>query len=118
MLAIPWISNLFGKYVHVYMSWRWLWAIPFPVMASVAVAGVYRWATGYAGRPRGVLVVVAISSAFVLASPTWVVSGKNYTEFGWPSFKLPSDSIHFEHFGAEAAVVNGRLYLQGESKGF
>ena len=118
LLAVPWTSNFFGKYVHVYLSWRWLWAIPFPVMAAAAVAGLYRCASERTGRLSGSFAVAAILSGFVLVSPKWVLSEHNYTELGWPRFKLPSDSIHLDHFGQDATVMNGRLYLEGSSEGF
>lgn len=118
LLAIPFTSELLSKYVHVYLSWRWLWMIPFPMMAAVAAAGFYHWIRSHTSGAVALAAFFAIAALFTVASPRLVVSKQNYTSVGWPDFKLDGASIHFLHFEETAEIRGGRLYLPGSAVGY
>lgn len=118
LLAIPLTSELFAKYIHVYLSWRWFWIIPFPMMAAVAAAGFYQWILNQASRAVAVAATLAIAALFTVASPRLVVSKENYTSVGWPNFKLDRSSIYFLHFEQTAEIRGARLYLPGSAVGY
>ena len=111
LLLIPWTSEFLAKSLQQYLSWRWLWVMPVPALASVAVGGAL------AGLRQVSNVAVAIGAFLVLAvgfagaSPRLVLSTANYTSLRWPDAKLDGDSVYLRPYQRAAAIKNGRLYM-------
>jgi Family of unknown function (DUF6077) len=118
LLLIPWTSNVFAKTFQEYLSWRWMWVTPVPVLASIAVGGALariREASNYAVA-LGVFLVVAFG--FTAASPKRVLSQENYTSVRWPGAKVDGNSIYLRPYQKTATIKDGKLYLDNYEKGF
>ena len=118
LLLIPWTSNFFARTIQEYLSWRWMWIAPVPVLASVAVGGALtriRQASNYAVA-LGVFLVVAFG--FAAASPRRVLSQENYTSVRWPGAKLDGNSIYLKPYHKTAKIKDGKLYLDNYERGF
>ncbi len=111
LLLIPWTSEFFAKALQEYLSWRWMWIMPVPALASVAVGGALarlRQVSNF-GVALGVLLVFA--AGFTAVSPRRVLSDANYTSIRWPDAKLDGDTVYLVPYGRTAAIKNGRLYM-------
>jgi hypothetical protein len=118
LLVIPWTSNFFAKTIQEYLSWRWMWITPVPVLASVTVGGALTRVKNVSNSAVAVGVFVVLAVGFTAASPKRVISPDNCTSIHWPGPKLDSDSIYLRPQQKAAAVKNGNLYLEGYEEGF
>jgi len=118
LLLIPGTSNFFAKTIQEYLSWRWLWVAPVPVLASVAVGGALASIRKVSNPPVALGVFLVLAVGFAAASPRRVVSEENYTSIRWPAAKLDGDSVYLRPYQTTAAIKNGKLYLDDHSKGF
>jgi hypothetical protein len=117
LLLIPETSNFFAKTIQEYLSWRWMWITPVPVLASVAVGGALARIRDLHNSAIALGVFLVLAVGFTAASPRRVVSQENFTSFRWPGAKLEGASVYFRAYGKMAAIKNGRLYLDGYEKG-
>jgi hypothetical protein len=118
LLFIPWTSNFFAKTIQEYLSWRWLWILPVPVLASVAVGGAWARIREVSNSVVALGVLLALVIAFAAASPRLVLSRENYTSIRWPGPKLDGDSVYLRPYGKVATIKDGKLYLDGYESGF
>ena len=118
LLLIPWTSNFFAKTFQQYLSWRWMWVAPVPVLASVTVGGALASIRQVSNSALALGVFLVIAVAFAAASPRRVLSQENYTSVRWPDAKLDGDSVYFRPHNKAAAIKNGKLHLEGYEKGF
>jgi Family of unknown function (DUF6077) len=118
LLVIPWTSNFFAKTLQEYLSWRWMWVTPVPVLASVAVGGALARIRQVSNSAVALGVFLVLAVGFTAASPRLVLSQENYTSVRWPDAKLDSDSVYIRPYQKTAAIKNGKLYLNGYEKGF
>ena len=118
LLLIPWTSNFFAKTFQQYLSWRWMWVAPIPVLASVTVGGAVASIRQVSNSALALGVFLVIAVAFAAASPRRVLSQENYTSVRWPDAKLDGDSVYFRPHNKAAAIKNGKLHLEGYEKGF
>lgn len=86
MLGLPDTSRLIGEASYTSFAWRWIFAIPFTLCATLAAE---RLVTAFDRRWTQALVTVAMGAAFALVSPLRVISAPNGTSFGRPHYKLP-----------------------------
>lgn len=86
LLGLPDTSRVIGEASYTSFAWRWIFAIPFTLCATLAAE---RIATAFDRRWTQALVTVAMGAAFALASPLRVISAPNGTSFGRPHYKLP-----------------------------
>jgi hypothetical protein len=117
LLLVPWTSEIFAKILQQYLSWRWLWIVPVPALASVAVGGAtakIRRITNFGVAVGAFLVVTA---GFTASSPRLVLSKENYASVRWPNAKIDSETIYLRPYDEKAIIKNGRLKLEGFEKG-
>lgn len=137
LFAIPWTSALLAQSAYATLSWRWLWMLPIPALASAFVAGVtarLRWismplpvgaASGHAGGKGkkklgsvlAALLYASIALGFIAVSPRRVISEENNAAIRLPGFKLEEERIYLRAFDAIAEIRDGRLYLEGREPG-
>jgi hypothetical protein len=118
LLLIPWTSNFFAKMIQEYLSWRWMWVTPVPVLASVAVGGVVARIHQVSNSAVALGVFLVLAVGFTAASPRRVLSQENYASLRWPDAKLDGDSVYLRPYEKTATIKNGKLYLDGYEKGF
>ena len=118
LLLIPWTSNFFAKTIQEFLSWRWLWIIPVPVLASVTVGGALARIRHVSNSAVALGVFLALAVGFTAASPRRVLSQENYTSVRWPDAKLEGDSVYLRPYQKTAVIKDGKLYLMGDDKGF
>jgi Family of unknown function (DUF6077) len=118
LLLIPWTSNFFAKTIQQYLSWRWMWITPVPVLASVAVGGALARLRQVSNSAVSLGVFLVLAVGFTAASPRHVLSLENHTSLRWPNAKLDGDSVYFRPFQKAAAIKSGKLYLDGYANGF
>jgi hypothetical protein len=118
LLLIPGTSNFFAKTIQEYLSWRWMWIMPVPALASVAVGGAFARIRAVSHTAVALSVFAALAAAFTAAGPRRVVSGENYTSIRWPDAKLDGDSVYLRPYQKTAVIKDGKLYLDGYEKGF
>jgi hypothetical protein len=118
LLLIPWTSNFFAKTIQEYLSWRWMWVTPVPVLASVAVGGALARIRQVSNSAVALGVFLVLAVGFAAASPRRVLSQENYTSVRWPDAKLDGDSVYLRPYNKTAAIKDGKLYLDGYEKGF
>jgi hypothetical protein len=118
LLLIPWTSNFFAKTIQEYLSWRWMWVTPVPVLASVAVGGALARIRQVSNSAVALGVFLVLAVGFTAASPRRVLSQENHTSVRWPDAKLDGDSVYLRPYQKTAAIKNGKLYLDGYEKGF
>jgi len=118
LLLIPWTSNFFGKTFQQYLSWRWLWVTPVPVLASVAVGGALAQIRRLSNSGVALGIFLVIAFGFTAASPRRVLSEENHTSIRWPNAKLDGDSVYLRPYRKAARIKNGTLHLDGYEKDF
>jgi hypothetical protein len=118
LLLIPWTSNFFAKTIQEYLSWRWMWVTPVPVLASVAVGGALARIRQVSNSAVALGVFLVLAVGFTASSPRRVLSQENYTSVRWPDPKLDRDSVYLRPYAKTATIKNGKLYLDGYEKGF
>ena len=118
LLLIPWTSNFFAKTFQQYLSWRWMWVAPVPVLASVAVGGAVASLRQVSNSAVALGAFLIIAVAFAATSPRRVLSQENYTSIRWPDAKLDGDSIYLRAYQKTAIIKKGRLYLDDYDDGF
>jgi hypothetical protein len=118
LLLIPWTSDFFAKTIQEYLSWRWMWVTPVPVLASVAVGGALTRIREVSNAAVAVAFFLLVAVGFTVASPKRVLSLENHTSVRWPSAKLEGDTIYLRPYQKAAAIKSGKLYLDGYEKGF
>jgi Family of unknown function (DUF6077) len=118
LLLIPWTSDFFAKTIQEYLSWRWMWVTPVPVLASVAVGGALARIRQVSNCAVALGVFLVLAVGFTAASPRRVLSEENYTSVRWPHAKLDGDSVYLRPYKKTAAIKSGKLYLDGYEKGF
>jgi hypothetical protein len=118
LLSIPWTSNFFAKTLQEYLSWRWLWITPVPVLASVAVGGAAARIRQVSNNAVALGIFVLLAIGFAAASPRRVLSEKNYASVRWPDAKLDSNSVYLRAYDKRAVIKDGKLYVDGYKKGF
>ena len=111
LLLIPWTSNFFAKTMQEFLSWRWMWVTPVPVLASVSVGGAWASIRQFSNSTSALGAFVVLAVGFMALSPRFVVSAANYTTIRWPDAKLDGDSIYLRPYGKAAAIRNGKLYI-------
>jgi hypothetical protein len=111
LLLIPYTSNFFAKTIQQYLSWRWMWIVPVPVFASVAVGGALARIRQVSGSGVALGVFLILVAGFAAVSPRRVLSAANYTSIRWPDAKLDGDSVYLRPYGKEAAIKNGKLHM-------
>jgi hypothetical protein len=118
LLLIPWTSDFFGKTVQQYLTWRWVWITPVPVLASITVGGALARIRHLSNSAVALGIFVILVVGFATASPRRVLSGENCASLRWPSAKLDGDSIYLTPYQKAAAINGGKLYLEGYERGF
>ena len=118
LLLIPGTSNFFAKIIHPFMSWRWMWIFPTPLLASVAVGGAVQRLRDKLSGSVALSAFLTVIIVFAAASPRWVISEKNRTDFRWPSAKIRGDTIYLRLQESTATINDGRLYLEGSKSGY
>jgi hypothetical protein len=111
LLLIPWTSNFFAKTLQEYLSWRWMWVMPVPALASVAVGGALARLRQASNSAVALGVFLVLAAGFTAVSPRRVLSAANRTSIQWPDAKIDGDSIYLKLYGKAAAIKNGRLYM-------
>lgn len=114
LFLLPWTSDLLAQLSQGSFAWRWMFVIPF--VPAIAVA-IDRLAGG--ARPRMSRLSLAAGAAliFVVASPRWVISERNYTRLSWPAYKLADGKrIHLRTYSASADIEGGRLISPASGK--
>ena len=111
LLLIPWTSDFFAKTIQEYLSWRWMWVMPVPVLASVAVGGALARLRRVSNSAVALGAFLVLAAGFTAVSPRLVLSAANHTSIRWPDAKLDGDSVYLRPFGKSAAIKDGRLYL-------
>lgn len=118
LLLIPSASNFFAKTIHAFLSWRWMWVMPIPVLASVAIGGGAWKLRQMSNSLVAFCAFLVLAVIFAAADPRRVVSQENYTFIRWPAAKLDGDSIHLRPQNSTARIKDARLYLEGDKKGY
>jgi len=118
LLLIPWTSNFFAKTIQEYLSWRWMWVTPVPVLASAAVGGAWARIRQVSNSAVALGVFLVLAAGFTAASPKRVLSKENFTSVRWPSAKLNGGYVYLRPYQKTATIKNGKLYLDGFKKGF
>ena len=118
LLLIPWTSNFFAKTIQAFLSWRWMWVTPVPVLASVAVGGALARIREVSNSAVALGIFLVLAVGFTAASPKRVLSRENRTSLRWPDAKLDGESVYLRPYQKTAAIKNGKLYLEGYEKGF
>jgi Family of unknown function (DUF6077) len=118
LLLIPWTSEFFAKTLQEYLSWRWLWVTPVPVLASVAVGGALAGIRQVSNSAVALGVFLVLGVGFMAVSPRRVLSQENGASIRWPDAKLDGESVYLRPYQKKAAIKNGRLYLDGYENGF
>jgi hypothetical protein len=111
LLLIPWTSNFFAKTMQEYLSWRWMWIMPVPVLASVAVGGALARIRQVSNSAVALGIFLVLAAGFTAVSPRRVVSSANGTSIRWPGAKLDGDSVYLRPYGKAATVKNGKLHM-------
>jgi hypothetical protein len=118
LLLIPWTSNFFAKTIQAYLSWRWMWVTPVPVLASAAVGGALARIRQVSNSAAALVVFLVLAVGFTAASPRRVLSQENHTSIRWPGAKIDGDSVYLRPYNKSAMIKNGKLHLDGYTKGF
>ena len=118
LLLIPWTSNFFGKVIQEYLSWRWMWVTPVPVLASVAVGGAVAEIRQISNSAVALGIFLILVTGFTASSPRRVLSQENDTSVRWPDAKLDGESVYFRPYGKTATIKSGRLYLDNDETGY
>jgi hypothetical protein len=118
LLLIPWTSDFFGKTVQQYLSWRWVWITPVPVLASITVGGALARIRHLSNSAVAFGIFAILVFGFAAASPRRVLSEGNFSVLRWPGAKVDGDSIYFTPYQKTAAIKNGKIYLEGYQSGF
>ena len=116
LLLIPWTSNFFAKTVQEYLSWRWMWVMPVPALASVAVGGALARLREASNSAVALGVFLVLAAGFTAASPRRVLSAANRTSIRWPDAKLDGDSVYLRSYGKAAVIKNGKLYMDCDDR--
>jgi len=111
LLLIPWTSDFFAKTIQEYLSWRWMWVMPVPVLASVAVGGALARIRQVSNSAVAFGVFLVLAAGFTAASPRRVLSTANHTSIQWPDAKLDGDSVFLRPYGKAAAIKDGKLHM-------
>src|SRR5262249_46637778 len=98
LLLIPWTSDFFAKTMQEFLSWRWMWVTPVPVLASVAIGGALAKIGKLSNTAVAVAVFLTVAVGFTVASPRRVLSLENHTSFRWPNAKLDGDTIYLRPY--------------------
>ncbi len=116
LLLIPWTSEFLAKTLQEYLSWRWLWVVPVPAFASVAVGG----ALAHLRQVSNFLVAIGafalLAAVFIAASPRLVLSAANYTSIQWPSAKLDGHSVYLRPYEKAVTIEDQRLIIECPEK--
>lgn len=114
LLLLPWTSGLLAKLSQGSFAWRWMFVIPF--VPAIAVA-VDRLAGDAQPRMSRLSLVAGAALIFVIASPKWVISERNYARMTWPAYKLAdAKRIHLRPYNANAEIEGGRLISPASGK--
>ena len=111
LLLIPWTSEFLAKSLQQYLSWRWLWVMPVPALASVAVGGALAGLRQVSNVAVAIGAFLVLAVGFAAASPRLVLSAANNTSLRWPDAKLHGDSVYLRPYGKAVNIRNGRLYI-------
>ncbi|MGI9403235.1 MAG: hypothetical protein ACR2OF_01855, partial [Hyphomicrobium sp.] len=111
LLLIPWTSNFFAKTIQQYLSWRWMWIMPVPVLASIAVGGALVRIRQVNGSATALGIFLVLAAGFAAVSPRRVLSAANHTSIRWPDAKLDGDSIYLRSYEKAATIRNGKLFM-------
>ena len=107
LLLIPWTSNFFAKTIQEYLSWRWLWVTPVPVLASVAVGGALARIRQVSNSAVALGVFLLLGLGLPQQSPRRVLSEENYTSIRWPDAKLDGDSVYLRPIRSRQSIKDG-----------
>jgi hypothetical protein len=89
-----------------------------PVLASVAVGGALAKIREVSNSTVALGVFLIIAIGFSAASPRRVLSQENNTSVRWPDAKLDGYSVYLRPYARNAAIRDGKLYVDGYPKGF
>ena len=111
LLLIPWTSDFLAKTLQEYLSWRWLWVVPVPAFASVAVGGALAHLRQVSNSPVAIGAFVVLAVGFTAASPRLVLSAANYTSIQWPGAKLDGHSVYLRPYERAVTIEDQKLVI-------
>lgn len=115
LLLIPWTSELIAKATYCTASWRWFWALSFPLAMCIVMGKLF---TIYENKNRffGVFIFLLLTCAYTMASDRLVLSTKNYTRFSSELLKLHNHAkVHIRTHHKDALIVDDRIIINGAS---
>jgi hypothetical protein len=87
-LACPLVEHFAGGTDADALSWRILWAVPFPMIIAWMGTRAMNACEAIGRQSIGIALVVSLGAVFAMTPGNWTLSRDNDTHFGFPGYKV------------------------------